>query len=282
MKRISEYNLLKEERRAKRRKKKLAYDDDIDEQINDDLYTEITTNATEVILPTNIKKYFGQVSPPKGRDKKWRSQFQKTYKYKSSGHDSKQQAIDHVKKINIQERWPIRNIVYKYGDEYYCDLTRGQVTLFSPGRMEIIQNYTWHASPHSKKNLYYAEAYDSVKKKMIYYHQIIHPGLGKKESVDHINKISLDNSDANMRVASMRTQILNRDVMITNTTGVTGVQVSTCKYYIAAWVDEDHIPRQELFSMKIHGKRAAFEMAVAYRKHIEETLPHYILALQNK
>lgn len=271
--------------RGPQKKKQVRYntsvgDDDIDRQIDEDLYLEITINATEVILPTNIKKYYGQVSRPSDGDTKWRSRFQKNYKYPGRFHNSEQEAIDYVKEVNIQQGWPIRNIIYRYGDEYYCSLTRGQITLFSVEHIEIIQNYNWCASYHPKNKSYYASARNSQKKN-VYYHQMIFPDLSKDKSVDHINKISLDNRTENMRIACMRTQILNRGIMVTNTSGVTGVTIYSDKYCVAHWIDEAHISRRRFFSIKIHGQEKAFQMAVAQRKYIEETLPHYVLALTN-
>ena len=267
---------------TKKKRQGTTYDENIDLQISKDLYNEITTNADEVILPTNLKKYLGRVAPPWRREKKWRSCFQGKYKYKGSSHDSEKEAIDHVKEINIRNGWPIRNIVYRYGNEYYCHLTKGQLTLFAVEHMDIIQNNTWYASFYPKNKTYYAKTCEYLTQSHVYYHHRVYPNLKKGETVDHINKISLDNRPENMRVASRRTQILNRNILVNNTTGVTGVKIEKGNYCIAQWVDENHVPRVKHFSIKKYGYETAFKMAVAHRKYIEETLPSYILALQNK
>lgn len=275
MKRASDKDLLPEKVKRVKRKSVLS---DIDKQITDDLYIEITTNASEVILPTNIKKYYGSICAPCGLNKKWISRFRGNYNYKTASHFSEQEAIDYVKEVNIKNGWPIRNIIYKYGNEYYCHLTKNQMTLFSPEHLDIVQNYTWCAFRNEKR--FCAVTWDVVKKKFMYYHQMIFPNLKKGETVDHINRISLDNRTENMRIASMRTQSLNKDIRINNTSGIIGVRMHEKRYYATQWRDENYVTQYKFFSIKIHGPEKAFEMAVDYRKYIERTLPHYVYALK--
>ena len=213
--------------------------------------------------------------------KPWIARFFKAYPSKIF--PTEQEAIDYVKRVNSLMDWPVKNIVYKCSDdEYYCSLTRGQFMKFSYEHMAYVQDHTWSASFNVKMKKYYAVAPIGEKrnKKMIKYHRKVMTDVAKDELVDHVNRITLDNTVDNLRTATVRTNTLNRETSVNSKTGITGVTVTRYSYG-ANWTEEDGRPGEKRFNINQLGDANALRMAIEHRKEKERTLPHYRLALQN-
>lgn len=126
--------------------------------------------------------------------------------------------------MNIQLPKPIgrpsHNI--KYINVTYCnrDYTVGKVPykdnyvrfIIDKEDFDKIDGYSWHKS----SNNYISQGVIvDGKKKEFYLHNLIlnifdFPGKGSKESVDHINRIGLDNRKENLRIISQSEQNLNQ------------------------------------------------------------------------
>jgi len=237
-------------------------------------YIKITTNG-EKILPTEIKKYVGSAVAPKKSTQKWRAQINSK---DNGGFFSKADAESYVKKENIKRGYTIKNIIYKYNNKYYCDLTQQQLMKFSPEHIDLVQKHVWFA--HFQHYSYYAAT--SMGKKeggLRTYHRFIHPELKKGESVDHVNRKTLDDTTENLRVATKKCQVINRRLSKNNNTGTTGVIFNEAtRRYTVSWTDEEEKPLCKCFSIFKHGEEA-LSLAIAFRTEIENNLKHYKDAL---
>jgi len=254
----------------------------IDKEIDGELYQEIIRNA-EIILPNNIKKYYGYVAKPNSHTPSWNAGFHgripcRVFK-------TEEAAISYVKEKNVEHDWRIKNIVYKVGDEYYCELKGGQMMLFAYENMDIIQTYTWYALRDSATNYYALVVIEKVRTR---FHSLVCPLINPNNSVDHINRITLDNRPRNLREATLTTQNINKKIHSNNTSGVTGVSFGRGGpnngqgSYVVGWRDVNKIIQRKRFPVLTHGKKLAFQKAVTYRKEYVETLPHYKMALSNQ
>lgn len=125
--------------------------------------------------------------------------------------------------INVIHRAPGRpsnKIEYTHvtylGSEYVVGKVKSKNTyvkfIIDKEDFHKIEGYTWHKS--SNYYISHGIIIDS-KKKELYLHNIIlnlldFPGKGSKESVDHINRIGLDNRKENLRIVTQSEQILNQ------------------------------------------------------------------------
>ena len=96
-------------------------------------------------------------------------------------------------------------------------------------------------------------------------------------SVDHINGDTLDNSIANLRLATPVTQSRNCSQHSNNTSGTTGVwleQYEGAGRWVARWKDGSKY-RNKGFSIRKHGHDTAKELAIAARAEALAALDHY-------
>jgi hypothetical protein len=153
--------------------------------------------------------------------------------------------------MNIQLPKPIgrpsHNI--KYTNVMYCnkEYTIGKVP-FKDNHLKFvidkedfdkIDGYSWHKS----SNNYISQGVIvDGKKKEFYLHNLIlnifdFPGKGSKESVDHINRIGLDNRKENLRIISQSEQNLNqskkrRIIALPEDSGLIADDIPTHIWYI--------------------------------------------------
>lgn len=255
---------------------------DIDNEISEDLFNQITDTATELIMPSSVLKYHGSVSFDwRKKMNPWVAKFFKGYP--SKFFPTEQEAIDHVKRVNSLMGLNIKNIVYKCNDdEYYCSLTRGQFMKFSYEHMAYVEDHVWSAAFSAKKNRYYAVTSIGKKenRKTTRYHRIVLTDVVDDDLVDHINRITLDNTVDNLRAATLRTNNLNRETSVNSKTGITGVFITRYSY-VAQWTEEDGRRCEKRFNINQLGDANALRLAIEHRKEKERTLPHYRLALEN-
>lgn len=269
------------EKAEKKKRVRKVYSKDVD-YVDDGKYDDVTTYG-EKILPVNIKKYDGSVRFRKDK-KTWRSCFNGEYKHLSrSTHKTKEEAEAYVKQINVSLNLVIKNIIYRYEDDYYCVLTQKQVMLFAAQHLAIVESSTWRADYDRSSNAYYATTRRSRKDgpgpTNINFHILALPGIKQGETVDHKNRVTLDNRPFNLRVATQTTQSINQRKHSNNTSGVIGVYHHPKRnQWIALW-KESGKPCQKSFSVSKYGSKQAKVLAIAKRKEMEETLPEYRLAL---
>lgn len=239
------------------------------------IFIEITSNG-ERILPNNIDKYTGRIYQDKTNGR-WCTVF-KDHQYIGQGsHETRKEARAHVKEMNILHNLPIKNCYYVYYDKYYCELTQNKLMKFSLDHFDLVERYYWRADYHGFKHFYARATLE--KSATGCFHDMIMP-CDKNHNIDHINRDSLDNEIENLRIASFRTQAINQKMKSANTTGVHGVSYARARgAYGANWTDENQENRGTTFSIKKYGKEAAFAMAVAKRKEMEEKYEHYKIAL---
>lgn len=243
-------------------------------------FIEVTTHG-EKILPNNLKKYHGHTLYAKKGIKRWYAKFPGQYKSKAICFDTEEEASNWVREVNIKQEWPIRNIVYKYENKYYCALTQNKVMKFSLEHLDIVENHVWCS--HLQESGYYATTSTRIKekRKMMAFHQMMLPNLKKGETGDHINRITLDNTASNVRAASKTIQCINRRVCSKNKSTITGVSYEKTKrknQYTATWSEVSGRCTKS-FPISIYGKEMAFAKAVALRKEKENTLVPYKIAL---
>jgi hypothetical protein len=247
-------------------------------QKDDELFTDVTTKGVK-IMPSNIKKYTGSIFCRTDRKRNWESRISSNGYKKSKCHATEEEAEAHLKEVNIRENLPIKNIIYEYNGQYYCTLTQKKLMLFSYENIDSVNSYFWGLSNTVKlnsRNKPYAVAYVKSDKKKRLFHQLIFPDK-KGETVDHINRNSLDDCRENLRPASRQLQNINQDIKSNNTSGVKGVSYNKQnKAWCATWVDENG---SHLKSFSISKHDDAKQEATAFRENIERTVPLYKEAL---
>lgn len=240
------------------------------------LWHVITTEG-EVIYPTDIKKYNGNVR--KNEQGRWVAVSNYGIKYRSeySTFSTEEEATKHIMQKSIDEGL-VKNIIYKHEGIYYCALTNNQLMLFSEESIDIIQNHVICAYYSSSTRSYYAQT--TINGKTVTFHRLLcHTEEG--QSVDHISITTLDNRLPNLRPASWTIQNINKKSVHTET-GIRGV--TTCRKngviiaYKAAWFVNGGL-QQKSYHINIYGEKDALARAIALRKKKEETVPVYKEAL---
>jgi len=227
-----------------------------------------------VHYPTMSKKYTGSLWTVKGKEVETFCvkimnadvRYQKNFKTMA-------EAVEVLKQKNIEHGLPIKNVIKEYPEYMTCELTKGQRFMFSKGDIETVQKHCWYYRTHG-----YAAT--TIGDKIDKFHNIL---LGfqptEQATIDHIDCNSLNNRRENLRVASKRTQSINKTVHKNNNSGVRGVCYDkTLNNWFAIWQDGIDQMKKKSFSVRKYGEAQAKQMAINQRKLMEETLPHYILA----
>jgi hypothetical protein len=241
----------------------------MDKEADNEKFIRITTEG-ERLLPRDIKKYIGCVSSYDTKNgKRWRSQFHNNYKYlKGMVHKTEDDAVAFIKEVNIKENLPIKNIVYKHDDEYYCVLgLRNQIMKFSIEDMDLVESHTWYSHYCSCVGAFYAQT--KLKGVMKSYPQLLFPEMRPGETGDHISRNTLDNTRSNLRIASKREQRKNQRISSRNKSGIKGVYRYK-RGWKAAWSDINGKQHKRSFSDKKHGgSENSKKMAIIARENGE-------------
>lgn len=231
-------------------------------------------------MPNNRKKYYGAIHHQKTSKNPWDITFSNDYP-PSRSHLTKAKAEARLKEINVKENFPIKNIIYEYEDQLYCVLTKYQLIKFGVNNLDLVESRIWYATCSWTTKTYYAQT--SIRNReqnatTLLFARAMFSNLTKNQSVDHINRDTLDNNPENVRIASLTTQNINRRMSSLNTSGVIGVVYSKSgNAWRARWVDDGRRCSKS-FAISIYGESAK-DKAIAIRKEKEETLPTYRLAL---
>jgi len=226
-----------------------------------------------VHYPTEIRKYTGSLWTVKGKQGETFCvkimnadvRYQKNFKTMA-------EAVEVLKQKNIEHGLAIKNVIKEYPEYMTCELTKGQRFMFSKGDIETVQKHCWCWG--------HGYAATKIGDKLHQFHNIL---LGfqptEQETIDHIDCNSLNNRRENLRVASKRTQMINKTIHKNNNSGVRGVFYDRQRNkWVAIWQDGIDQQKSKSFSVREHGEAQAKQMAINHRRLMEETLPHYILA----
>lgn len=111
-------------------------------------------------------------------------------------------------------------------------LTRGMYATIDDADFPLIDGRSWVAVPATKtKDVFYAKAWFG--KSCIYMHRLI-AAAGPDRVVDHINRNGLDNRRANLRLATVGENNINRRVRLA-ASGFRGVYPARDKYSARIW-----------------------------------------------
>jgi hypothetical protein len=243
---------------------------------------EIRRNHSEwnIIYPTNRKKYRGHYRWEEGA---WRVRCShaKFVKRKNMSCKTESDAFELLKRINIEDGLPIKNIIVDCGMFLVTSLTQGQYMLFSREDLELVQRIVISAHCEGSYGKFTAMGRNVGDNSPRYIHHMITGYvLSGEKTVDHKNRYSLDNRRENLRIVSWLIQLINRDMLSTNTSGTIGVfEDVKNKCWCVSYIRSDATSTREDFYWSTWTYDGAKGKAVAYRKMIERTLPHYIEAL---
>jgi hypothetical protein len=203
-----------------------------------------------IIYPTNLSKYKGTLKGKKV-----------TIDGKVTIFETVEQAKKYFVDINDQKGW-IKNKIYEYDDHLKVDILDKQM-LADKEDLNLIQRLILRID----KDGYVVT---TIKNKNVFWHNLIMLKSLPSDTytVDHINRIRLDNRRINLRAASKTTQSTNRGLHAHNKTGITGVFLYDKKGRGLMWVAKwfvDGEQQQRSFMVKKYGYEEAKKLAILAR-----------------
>lgn len=238
------------------------------------LYKKV--NKQLIVYPTDIKKYVGYIVKLKDTDYLVVINHNSLEKPIRGHFASYDEGITFIKKMNKKHKLPIKNMVRDHGAYMKAELTQGKKMEFDKRNLKIIQKHTMHAARDSHTNNFYARTMLSKPERIERMHNIIMKRKSSDNTIDHVNRETLNNLEVNMRFASGSVQSTNRCVDRNNRMGTTGVHFLTTRN--AFIVSRSGKRTAKTFSVKRHGYEKAKQMAIDHRKEIERIDPLYIEA----
>ncbi|AMQ10887.1 HNH-family endonuclease [Brazilian marseillevirus] len=227
-----------------------------------------------VHYPSNVKKYNGRIerTPKKDGGYSFRARISTNEHRISKSFPSEEKAMTFLKEKNLEFGFRIKNMVREWEDYMEVELHKDVWSKFDKEDLPIVEKHVCNVSVQG----YVVTCSDG---KLVKLHNLIlYHKPSMDSTVDHISCDKLDNRRSNIRIATRRTQSINKKLRKCNKSGIIGVHVNR-KQWMTSWRDVGGHPRFKSFSILEYGNEGAKALAVAYRKHIEETLPHYKEAL---
>jgi len=225
-----------------------------------------------IIYPTSKKCYCGSISIKKNGAYELQIQqrvMKKRIYYCSITFYDESEAIDLMKEKSIEYNIPIKNLVYDMGDYYEMDVG-GLRMKFDKDDLELLQNHLIHkAIKNNGKNIYSSTTID---KKQVYIHNLImNFKPTRKNTIDHVNRDSMDNRKSNLRVATKKEQIHNRNINKNCKSGIRYLYKTTKKRdNIDYWIiDINHLKIRKYFSCKKYGDETAKQNAINFLSTID-------------
>lgn len=110
--------------------------------------------------------------------------------------------------------------------------------------------------------------------------ELVHGRLHTLDNIDHYNGDGSCNSLDNLKKKSHRANCQNKKMQTTNTSGVVGVYLNNktgrdgqnIQYWMASWVDSEHVQRTKCFRIDRLGNDVAFLSAKEYRERMIQEL----------
>jgi len=213
-----------------------------------------------VCLPWELKKYTGCI---------WRRQrrggvthvviirhvhfkLQKSFKTET-------EAEQYLRDVCVWEGLPIRNKFIVFKDRVEVELTKGKILICNYADLDIVEMHTWHFTRGYVATNISGSTYQ-------YFHNIImkHP-TGIAVTVDHINRNSLDNHQANLRLVDKTTQCINQGMKSNNKSSVMGVSYDKRGgNWVAMWQDTEGNQCCKWFASKKYTNDIAKAMAIEH------------------
>ncbi len=162
------------------------------------------TRKGEPFLPSNLKKYTGNVKYHP-RYNTWRVRIQKKNdKFHTKSYQTKEEAEAHLKRYNVRKELKIKNIIYVYKGQCYCVLTQHQLLKFSSIHCDLVDKYTWYAQYNDNKGSFYVTTSNMVEEngrlvKQGLFSRMICPGITRGETCIYDNDDTLDCSTENIK-----------------------------------------------------------------------------------
>jgi hypothetical protein len=245
-------------------------------EASEKFFIEVTTKGKK-IMPMNARKYTGSLYQPRDTNV-WITAFTGHPEIRSKTHKTKEDAECYKKSMNEKHNLSVANIIYEYKNQYYCVLTQNQLMKFSIENLDIVEKYTWCADLCKASGVYYARttnSYDREKPEKLRFHRLLFPDLDDDKTVDHFNHDTLDNNKSNLRIATHRTQAINRRIFSNNASGVTGVSVYE-NGWRARWQNEKGFTDQKTFPSSKY--KDPFNEAVVFLQNIKKEIDVYKIA----
>ena len=107
----------------------------------------------------------------------------------------------------------------------YIPLTKGQYAIVDADNYDLLSTYEWYA--YTQKDGFRAGRVDRDGHTVFMHRQILGLAYGDPREGDHVNpKLTLDNRDVNLRIATRAQQLCNQTKRKSNTSGYKGVSNS--------------------------------------------------------
>lgn len=139
--------------------------------------------------------------------------------------------------LNYKGPYAVRDVTpipVEAGSRYLIPLSHGYFAKVDAEDLHIVSEITWQSSIRKKTDVVYAICsgrFPDGKQTNILMHRLILGIAGKYDlDVDHIDRNALNNTRANLRLATRTQNNYNKRVMSTSKTGYKGVKFRPAKY----------------------------------------------------
>jgi hypothetical protein len=227
----------------------------------------------ETIMPP-FKKYCGCVRRQRPTSTRWVAEF--GLRGPTRNFDSREKAVEWLKTLNaLENNKRVKNIIYRKGDVYSCNLSCGKAFKFDEQDLDLVQSHTWCLRGNYVTTQFRVDGKQFMKQ-LTYYLKGTPP---QGEVIDHKNRDPLDNRRANLRFVSPRVNVLNSKIHPINNSGVKGVsERKKEKCWRVTWQIAPNKSTTRKFSF-FGDREGAKQKAIAWRKQMEQEIPVYNQAL---
>lgn len=226
----------------------------------------------EIIMPVNIKKYHGTIYINKC-DKFITGFINLDNKRITKQFDNYHDAFEYIKQLNYEEcNKRVKNIIYRTitrtSETYECQMASGKRFLFDKEDIVLVQSYNWVDTGYASRVI--------KKPKTISFHASIIENKSKNMDRDHINRNRYDNRRINLRIVPHNVNVINKDIIKNNKSGITGVRFDRGSWK-ASWMDNNK-RKSKSYAISIYGDDAK-RMAIEYREEAIKLVDSYKEAL---
>jgi len=170
----------------------------------------------------------------------------------------------------------ISNPQVQNGKEFIAvKITQGNIMLADLEDIDLVGKYTFSITQNNtSKNIAYVITQINKEIGKVHYHSLV-IDTPEGKTVDHINRIPLDNRKCNLRPADTKMQGRNKTVNSNNTSGATGInayyntkgQFIGYQAHIHVTLDDHKTPQREtaIYYFESHTKEEALNLAIAWR-----------------